>query len=249
MKTFRFLMMTMMNSKNVVSSEANGGRTRSSETLRVKVCGLRDEQNIEALLRHSLSLDALGFIFYPKSPRFVGESLRPDFMRSLGERILTVGVFVNADVDMILHTIERYGLGGVQLHGEETPDWCANFRERLESHSPEVQIWKAFSIATRDDFVPISLYDGIIDVALLDTKGVAHGGNGTRFDWSVLDEYSSPTPFLLSGGIAPEHARDIKNIQHPRFFGIDINSRFETAPALKDVGAVHCFLDEVSLTN
>jgi phosphoribosylanthranilate isomerase len=244
-KTLRFLTMTTMNSKHVVSSEVNSERTRSSQTLRVKVCGLRDEQNIEALLRHSLSLDALGFIFYPKSPRFVGESLRPDFMRSLGQHILTVGVFVNADVDMILHTIERFGLGAVQLHGEEMPDWCTNLRERLESNFPNVQIWKAFSIATRDDFAPISLYDGMIDVALLDTKGVAHGGNGTRFDWSLLDDYSSPTPFLLSGGIAPEHAPEIKNIQHTRLLGIDINSRFETAPALKDVGAVHRFLDEL----
>ncbi len=244
-----------MNSKHVVSSEANGGRTRSSQTLRVKVCGLRDEQNIEALLRHSLSpdalsrnalpVDALGFIFYPKSPRFVGESLRPDFMRSVGQRIRTVGVFVNADVDIILHTIERFGFGAVQLHGEETPDCSANLRERLESHFPSVQIWKAFSIATQDDLTPISRYDGIIDLALLDTKGTAHGGNGTRFDWSLLDDYSSPTPFLLSGGIAPEHALEIRNIQHSRLLGIDINSRFETAPALKDVGAVHRFLDEL----
>lgn len=234
-----------MNSKHVISSEVDSERTRSSQTLRVKVCGLRDEQNIETLLRHALLPDALGFIFYPKSPRFVGETLRPDFMRSLGQRIRTVGVFVNADVDMILHTIERYGLGAVQLHGDETPDWSINLRERLESHFSNVQMWKAFSIATRDDFAPISQYDGIIDVALLDTKGVAHGGNGTRFDWSLLDDYSSPTPFLLSGGIAPEHAREIKNIQHPCLLGIDINSRFETAPALKDVGAVHRFLDEL----
>jgi phosphoribosylanthranilate isomerase len=166
-------------------------------------------------------------------------------MRSLGQRILTVGVFVNADVDMILQTIERFGLGAVQLHSEETPDWSINLRERLESHFSNVQIWKAFSIATRDDFATISQYDGIIDVALLDTKGVAHGGNGIRFDWSLLGDYSSPTPFLLSGGIAPEHAIEIKNIQHPRLLGIDINSRFETAPALKDVGAVHRFLDEL----
>lgn len=243
LKTSKISTKTTMISKELDSRQI--AQENSVQKLKVKVCGLRSESNIGALLDCASPPFALGFIFYSQSPRFVGDSLRTDFMRSLVSQIRTVGVFVNADTGTILHTIERFGLSAVQLHGAETPSFCASLRERIESDLPTVQIWKAFSIATRGDLAPISQYDGIIDVALLDTKGTSHGGNGTRFDWSLLDDYSSPTPFFLSGGIAPEHAREIKAIQHPRLFGVDINSRFETAPALKDVGVVHGFLDEL----
>lgn len=248
-------MMTMI-SNHIVSSESTfqlstfqqsyGEHGHSSQTLKVKVCGLRDEANIEALLATSFPPDALGFIFYPKSPRYVGESLRPDFMRFLRQYVCTVGVFVNASPDTILQSIENFGFSAVQLHGAETMDFCTNLKERIKLMFPALQIWKAFSIATAEDLRAIAQYESIIDKALLDTKGAAHGGNGTRFDWSLLKEYSSHIPFFLSGGIALEHAAEIKKIQHPYLYGVDINSRFETAPALKDVATVHGFLESLA---
>lgn len=217
----------------------------AASSLAVKVCGLRDRANIEALLRHLVQPDFLGFIFYPTSPRFVGDALDADFMRSLSAKVGTVGVFVDATSEEMMTAVERFGLHAIQLHGTESSDLCLNLREQLlYSHRP-TQIWKAFRIASEEDIAQISRYNGAIDLALLDTKGTAYGGNGTRFDWSLLETYTASMPFFLSGGIAPEHAREIKNIQHPRLLGIDINSRFETAPALKDVGAVHHFLDEL----
>lgn len=232
--------------QSVLSPQTHDEHRRSPRVLRVKVCGLREEANINALLTSSFPPDALGFIFYPKSPRYVGESLRPDFMRFLRQYVCTVGVFVNASPDTILQSIENFGFSAVQLHGAETMDFCANLKERIKLMFPALQIWKAFSIATAEDLRAIAQYEGIIDKALLDTKGAAHGGNGTRFDWSLLEEYSSHIPFFLSGGIALEHAAEIKKIQHPYLYGVDINSRFETAPALKDVATVHSFLESLA---
>ncbi|MBL7990149.1 MAG: phosphoribosylanthranilate isomerase [Candidatus Kapabacteria bacterium] len=266
MKTSRFLMTMMMTSSHsvqqqslsssailqatdfqpVISPQTHDEHRRSPRVLRVKVCGLREEANINALLTSSFLPDALGFIFYPKSPRYVGESLRPDFMRFLRQYVCTVGVFVNASPDTILQSIENFGFSAVQLHGAETVDFCTNLKERIKLMFPALQIWKAFSIATAEDLRAIAQYEGIIDKALLDTKGAAHGGNGTRFDWSLLKEYSSHIPFFLSGGIALEHAAEIKKIQHPYLYGVDINSRFETAPALKDVATVHGFLESLA---
>lgn len=254
-KTSRFLTTTTMISNHgvqttafqpVTSPQTHGIHGHSSRTLRVKVCGLREEANIQALLATPFPPDALGFIFYPKSPRYVGESLRPDFMRSLGQRICTVGVFVNASPDTILHTIESFGFSAVQLHGTESSDFCTNLKERIKLTFPALQIWKAFSIATAEDLWAIAQYEGIIDKVLLDTKGAAHGGNGTRFDWSLLKEYSWDIPFFLSGGVAPEHISEIKKIQHPYLYGVDINSCFEVAPALKNVAVVHGFLERLS---
>lgn len=230
----------------VISPQSHDEHRRSQRVLRVKVCGLREEANINALLTSPFPPDALGFIFYPNSPRYVGESLRPDFMRFLRQCICTVGVFVDASPDTIFQSIENFGFSAVQLHGTETVDFCTNLKERIKTVFPALQIWKAFSIATTEDLCAIEQYEGIIDKVLLDSKGAAHGGNGTRFDWSLLEDYSAHIPFFLSGGIALEHAAEIKKIQHPYLYGVDINSRFETAPALKDVATVHSFLESLS---
>lgn len=223
--------------------------TSTNTRLRVKVCGMRDKANIEAILSGSIKPDYLGFIFYAKSPRFVHDNaLSSDFMRSLASRVATVGVFVNASESDIVRSVERFHFDAVQLHGEETPEFCEQIRSRLQPHIP-VQIWKAFSIATKEDVEQIVRFNRTIDLALLDTKGLAHGGNGTRFDWTLLQYYQASMPFFLSGGIAPEHSEEIRFLHekstYPHFCGVDINSKFEIAPALKDAELVHRFLSQV----
>jgi phosphoribosylanthranilate isomerase len=220
----------------------------SNSSLKVKVCGMRDEANIEDLLRHSPQLDYLGFIFHPPSPRFVGELLRPDFMRSLAARVATVGVFVDTPPEKIIAARERFQFHAVQLHGAETPDDCEHLRERFRANSQQVQVWKALSIASAEDIARVNAYDGAVNLVLLDTKGAAHGGNGTRFDWTLLQGYTAQTDFFLSGGIDMSHLAEIRGLHHPQLRGVDVNSRFEIAPALKDARRVHDFLDQISAT-
>ena len=206
----------------------------------LKICGMRDEVNIQAILTVKPAL--LGFIFYDRSPRFVGTTLQPDFMRSLGAQVQTVGVFVNADIQTIAYTVERYHLRGVQLHGAETPAFCSELRAVLPNTTT---LLKAFSIAEKQDFLRVADYKEYIDFALFDTKGAQHGGNGTRFDWALLQEYTAEVPFFLSGGIGLENAAEIKQIRHAQLVGVDVNSRFETVPALKDAELLARFAKEI----
>jgi phosphoribosylanthranilate isomerase len=200
----------------------------------LKVCGMREEANILAILdtKRKIKPAMLGFIFYDRSPRFVSNTLQPDFMRTLGERVQTIGVFVNADIQTIVATVERYHLRGVQLHGAETLAFCSELLTVLPNNTT---LLKAFSIAEKQDFLRVADYKDCIDFALFDTKGAQHGGNGTRFDWALLQEYKAEVPFFLSGGIGLEHAAEIKHIRHAQLAGVDVNSRFETAPAVKNV--------------
>jgi phosphoribosylanthranilate isomerase len=215
---------------------------------------MRDEANINAVLEALNHADnevikpaMLGFIFYEHSPRFVGDALEPDFMRTLQQQVKTIGVFVNASEQTILQTVERYHLCGVQLHGKETPVFAATLKEKLPKDS---LLLKAFSIAEKQDFMSVTEFQGMIDYALFDTKGAQHGGNGTRFDWTLLDEFHAPVPFLLSGGIALEHAKELASLRHPFLRGVDVNSRFETAPALKSASMLAEFVTQLaSATN
>jgi phosphoribosylanthranilate isomerase len=238
--------MTMITSKNAALLPDS-----APHRILVKVCGMSEEANIEEVLGQQNQPDYLGFIFYPTSPRFVGNhTLSPDFMRSLASRVSTVGVFVNAPIDDIVQAVERFDFHAVQLHGAETPAFCTDLGIHLTKPIQSgfrVQVWKAFSIATKEDIEAIAAYNDVVDLALLDTKGAAHGGNGTRFDWSLLRYYSASVPFFLSGGIAPEHGEEIRQIYEQRLSnrlrGVDVNSRFEISPALKDAQKVHSFLD------
>ncbi len=220
-----------------------------------KVCGMRDEANIHALLhafqqtlpatnilsqKPIVPLPLMGFIFYAPSPRFVGTALKPAMMRLLGEHVQTIGVFVNAAKEEIAAKVHEYSLAGVQLHGKETPDFCRELRAILPQ---KTLLLKAFSIAEKHDFISIADYEDAIDYALFDTKGAQHGGNGTRFDWALLNDYTAKIPFLLSGGIDLPHAEEIKQIRHVQLAGVDINSRFEDAPALKNAEKIKQFLE------
>jgi phosphoribosylanthranilate isomerase len=201
----------------------------------VKVCGMREAENIRAV--EALGVDWMGFIFWEHSSRCVSQ--RPAYLPTRAKR---VGVFVDESLDVVCQHVEAFGLDVVQLHGSESPAFLHDLRNVLAG---DVLIVKAFSIATRDDLLQTSLYEGIADFFLFDTKAQLVGGNGRKFDWSVLAPYDGSTPFLLSGGIGPDDASRLSAFSHPRLAGIDLNSRFETAPALKNVELLKQFLYDI----
>ncbi len=196
----------------------------------VKVCGMRDAENIRQL--EALGIDWMGMIFWPKSKRYV--STPPVY---LPQHVRKVGVFVDASLDAIRQHVEDYQLDIIQLHGQESPETLKNLKP--------LTLIKAFNIATPEDLQKTEPYEGLADYFLFDTKGKSVGGNGEKFDWSVLDSYQGETPFLLSGGIGSEDAQDIKSFHHPKCIGIDLNSRFETEPGLKDITKLKQFLEAI----
>lgn len=197
---------------------------------------MRDPENIREA--EKLAIDLMGFIFWHKSSRNVSEM--PSYLPTRQKR---VGVFVDADIKEVTEKAKEYALDLIQLHGKETPDYI----QRLRSLCPQrgdraTAIIKALNIADAEDLVQTAQYEGIVDYFLFDTKSKLVGGNGTQFDWSVLQAYQGDTPFILSGGIGPDDAEKVKNFQHPMCAGIDLNSRFETAPALKDIQLLNHFI-------
>jgi phosphoribosylanthranilate isomerase len=196
----------------------------------VKVCGMRDAQNIRDV--EKLGVDWIGMIFWSQSKRFVAEV--PSYLPKHQKR---VGVFVDAPLEDIRQHISDYQLNIIQLHGQESPDY-------VKALKPHTTI-KAFNIAKADDLVQTEQYEGIADYFLFDTKGLMVGGNGQKFDWSVLTTYHGKTPFLLSGGIGLDDAESIGSFHHPCCIGIDLNSRFEISPALKDIDKLRTFLGKI----
>ena len=194
----------------------------------VKVCGMRDADNIREV--DALGIDMMGFIFWPKSSRYVSE--RPAYLPQRAQR---VGVFVDEDVEQVRRTAADYALDYIQLHGAVHPAYVGQLREW--------RIIKAFNIATVHDFAKTKPYEGLVDYFLFDAKGKSVGGNGEKFDWDVLQAYAGGTPFLLSGGIGPDDAERVKAFHHPQCVGIDLNSRFEKEPGLKDIIKLKTFLN------
>ena len=181
--------------------------------------------NIQSIVR--LKPDFLGFIFYPKSPRYA-EPLDLDILKTLPKSILKIGVFVNETQDNILDTVKKYSLQGVQLHGSESEELCYTLK------SIGLLVFKAFPIAEVADFKVAEAFDGACDFFLFDTNTTAYGGSGQKFDWTILSSYQGETRFLLSGGISVEDVETIKLINHPKMVGVDLNSRFEISPGLKN---------------
>lgn len=209
----------------------------------IKVCGMREAANIQAV--ETLGIDWLGFIFWPKSSRYV--SACPDYLPRNAQR---VGVFVDEAPEVILRISQRYALDYLQLHGHESVAYLLELRHLMTTQTSLLlppQLIKAFSIATPDDLEQTKAYEGLVDYFLFDTKGPSVGGNGVQFDWQVLENYHGQTPFLLSGGIGPEDAERIRAFHHPRCIGIDLNSRFEQSPGLKDVHKLKTFLEKIKM--
>lgn len=185
---------------------------------------MRDPENILSIAAYEPSL--IGFIFYPDSPRYVGDSFRVP--STLSPCVKRVGVTVNESVQKVKSLATAHHLNFVQLHGNETVEECKSL------YQSGISIIKAFSIDETMDFSITQDFQPYVEYFLFDTKGKHHGGNGRRFDWKLLDEYTGHIPFLVSGGISPEHLDEIEKLQHPKFAGIDVNSGVEIAPGQKD---------------
>lgn len=222
--------------------------------LKLKVCGMREPGNIEAV--SALQPDYMGFIFYESSPRHVlnasveanvsGEvqsnGVLPAILQRLNSMGITpVAVCVDASEEAVLAIVSDYGSTTVQLHGQESPAFCRQLKNR------GLAVFKAFSVATADDVRQTAAYEGCCDCFLFDTKTSLPGGSGARFDWSILQAYQGNTPFFLSGGLAVSSVDDIRSFSHPQLYGLDVNSRFETAPGLKDASLLRQFIAGLSI--
>lgn len=194
--------------------------------MKLKVCGMRDAENIKALIEQKP--DFIGFIFYDKSPRFVGNQLDLELIQSIPREIRKVGVFVNATVDYILQNAKKYNLQYVQLHGNETPDFCKSLRLK------GVNIIKAFRLDESFVFSQLNNYLPHVDFFLFDAKGEGYGGNGITFDWSILKKYDNQKPYFLAGGISLDNLDELAGIT-PKPYAFDVNSKFEVSPGIKDV--------------
>lgn len=191
--------------------------------MKLKICGMKYRANIQEVA--ALQPDYLGFIFYEKSPRFCNGEL-PEIPNTIAK----VGVFVNAPLSEILNKIKAYNLQLVQLHGEESPEICEVLR------LINIKVIKTFSIDDTFDFETLRPYEPVCDYFLFDTKGKHYGGNGTTFNWEILKNYPSQKPFFLSGGIGLEEISKLKQLNLP-IYALDVNSKFETEPGLKNSNA------------
>lgn len=216
---------------------------------------MRDADNIRAVA--ALGIDFLGFIFYPQSPRYTRKAIpeteliadtatasrRNDMVMRKPQR---VGVFVDETPQAIIAHIHNDQLDYVQLHGHELPEMIDNLKRTvIPDIRHSLKVIKAFSISKPDDLLQTKAYEGIADLFLFDTPTESYGGSGKKFDWQMLQAYDGHTPFLLSGGIGPEDIDRIRTFEHPQCIGIDLNSRFETAPGIKDVEALRRFTEEL----
>lgn len=206
----------------------------SNKSLQIKVCGMRDPQNLELVC--ALAPEFVGFIFYPRSKRFVGTAPDPALFDIPGADIKKVGVFVNEKLSRVRRAIDVYGLDMVQLHGGESAEYC-------KSLSRETLVVKA--LVPSKDQSEIEKYMGAVDLFLFDSPGEGFGGTGQKFDWNLLEHLNMVTPFFLSGGIGPGDATALRSINLKGLMGIDINSRFEIAPGEKDRDRLKRFFIEI----
>ena len=229
---------------------------------------MRDGENIRQVSK--LGVDYIGFIFWNKSPRYV--TMRPTHAGIIPDRANSqystrntsfqrVGVFVDEMPQSIITRVVNFGLDVIQLHGHETPTMIGNLRATIDPDlHPGIQIWKALSIpvssvcsSTSEAAKPsgdtiatlTAPYESCVDAFVFDTQSPSVGGSGQQFDWSVLSAYKGSKPFLLSGGIGPDDADRIRQFHHPQFMGIDLNSRFETEPGMKDIDKIKHFLSKL----
>ena len=202
--------------------------------MRLKVCGMRELENISAL--SELVPNYIGFIFWSESSRFVDKKTPP-----LDKKIIKTGVFVDATFDYILTKIKDHQLDAVQLHGQESCSYCKVIKDY------GLEVIKSFSIKNTFDFNTLEDYENSCDYYLFDTKGKLPGGNGFTFDWKILNEYPSQKPFFLSGGIGVDNLNEIKKLVKTKLpiHAIDVNSKFETAPGNKNIELLKKFKKEI----
>ena len=197
--------------------------------MKLKVCGMREAENIAALTE--LKPDYIGFIFWAPSSRYVNDNTP-----KLPKSIKKTGVFVDASLDYIQSCIETHHLQAVQLHGKETPEYCSFAKDF------GVEIIKAFSVKESFDFTQLEPYEDSVDYFLFDTKGALPGGNGYAFDWTILNDYPNQN-LSFKRRNWPSRGRKNKTIIKTdlALYAIDVNSKFETSPARKDIAALSRF--------
>ncbi len=202
--------------------------------MEIKVCGMRDPENIRELI-DQVKPDWMGLIFYPKSPRFVSDQSANQIA---GFHVKKVGVFVNEVEAEILKRIKDFDLSAVQLHGQETPDFVESLSKKTSA-----EIWKVISVQDQIDWQSLKSYLPFVSKFLFDTATSAHGGSGQKFDWKVLETYPFDKGFLLCGGLDEESVGEISALAEklPQLQGVDLNSRFEDAPGVKNIGILKKF--------
>ncbi|PTB97834.1 N-(5'-phosphoribosyl)anthranilate isomerase [Marivirga lumbricoides] len=203
--------------------------------LKIKICGMRDFENVQNVLKHKP--DYMGFIFYDKSKRYVNEEQVENLLKLNFGTTKRVGVFVNQSPEIIIDFFQRGYFDLVQLHGEESPE------DILKLKYEGIEIIKVFSVG--EDFNPsiLAAYEPIADYFLFDTKGAEKGGNGYKFDWNILHQIDSQKPFFLSGGLQTSDLKVVQNMELKNLMALDYNSKIELLPGLKDLDEVEKILN------
>lgn len=200
--------------------------------MNTKVCGITQLKQLQQL--DGLDIDFAGLIFHKESPRYMGDKIAKDELKNSDFDLKKVGVFVNADYDEIIDAIEDYGLDVVQLHGDESPELC-------EQLSDDVEVIKAFKIGDSNVSIDemVADYDEVCDYYLFDTaSSEVEGGTGNQFDWTVISNAKIEKPFFLSGGIGVDDVAKVRAFKHPDYFAVDVNSKLEKEPGVKDMALV-----------
>ena len=206
--------------------------------MKIKVCGLKVPENIKAVA--ALNPEFAGFIFYGPSPRFIDE-LTLAALNQVPSHIKKTAVFVNESKEKASQLIDQYHFDAIQLHGDESPEFCSYFKGK-------VPVLKAFGIGEDFDFSQLDAYQNGVDFFLFDAKTPIHGGSGKTFNWNILNNYKLDIPFFLSGGLSLENLEEVKYISHPQFYGVDLNSKFEIEPGLKDISKLEKAFDIIKQT-
>lgn len=206
-------------------------------SFKIKVCGMRQAANVAEVA--NLHPAYMGFIFYEKSPRFINE-VSAELIKYVPKEIKTTGVFVDEELAVVKSLVRKHQLKAVQLHGAESVAYCSELRDL------NVEVIKAFGVHPEFDFKILEAYDAVVDYFLFDTQTPIHGGSGKVFDWKLLHNYHLQKPYFLSGGIDLSHTDQIKQIADERLYAIDINSKFELEPGLKDVNQLKAFFESLN---
>ena len=206
--------------------------------MKVKVCGITEVGQMRDL--QQLGVDYAGMIFYDQSKRFAGDKLKDESTTVKALSIAKVGVFVNADIEQVKTLIAEYGLTAVQLHGDETDEYCLDLMDKAK-------VIKVFRIADQQDINElVKPFEEVCDYYLFDTNIETYGGSGLQFNWQMIEKAVINKPFFLSGGIGIEDVEKIKAFKHPYFYGVDVNSRLELSPGIKDMQVVADFIQELN---
>ena len=210
-------------------------------SVKLKVCGMKIPENIKAVVA-DVQPDYLGLIFFRESKRFV-EGLTPSFVNNLPAGVKRTGVFVDEELNRVAELAVLFGLNAVQLHGDEPPKYIMALRGLLADTG--IELIKAFGVNEKFEFDRLDAYMNSVDYFLFDTLTMTHGGSGKTFDWRILEKYNHDKPYFLSGGIGLELAEEIKMINDNRLYAIDVNSKFEFTPGLKDVNKLIDFKNRI----